>query len=86
MTDIANLLAMAVLVQSIVIAVLCASVPALWWVHLRGAAQADRLRDVVEGKLELARIELAEARADVAKLDEVVDKLCRAAGLNEVKQ
>ena len=62
--------------------VLCASVPALWWVHLREAQKGDRMRDVVEGKLELARIELAEARADVAKLDEVVDKLCRAANIN----
>lgn len=86
MTDTANLLAIALVVESLVIAVLCASVPALWWVHLRETQKGDRMRDVVEGKLELARIELAEARADMAKLDEVVDKLCRAAGLNEVKQ
>lgn len=81
MMDAATLLALAVLVEAIVIAALCASVPALWWVHLRGAAKMERLREVTEGKLELARIELAEARADVAKLDDVVDKLCRAANV-----
>lgn len=69
--DLVVVLAITCAVQSAVIALLCASVPFLWWLHLRSAAD-------VAGAVKDAR----EARQDVAKLDEMVDKLCKAANLS----
>lgn len=55
---------------SLVVAFLSATVPALWWLFLRQSGRVDAVQK-----------DASEAKADVAKLDEVADRLCKAANL-----
>jgi flagellar basal body-associated protein FliL len=64
MIDPITLLSISVLLLSLVVACLAASVPALWWVHLRAAAKADETAKQLEA-----------VTKDLALMDEVVDKI-----------
>ena len=65
-----GLLAACCVLQAVIIAILSATVPALWWIHLRRGGRDDVLEDKVR-----------ELESDVRVLDELVEKLCRAANL-----
>jgi hypothetical protein len=72
MTNLETLLALAVVLLSLVVAFLSATIPALWWVHLRQLA-----------KHEIMVAESAELAVEIAKLDEVVYRVSKMVGLEE---
>lgn len=74
MIDLTTLLVICCVMQSIIIAFVSATVPALWWLHVRASIKADADREAQK-----------ELRKDVTALDEVVDKLARAMNFNDVR-
>ena len=63
-------LAMSCMCLSFVVALLSATVPFMWWQLLR-----------MYGRIDASEAQAAQAAKDVAQLDDLVDRLCKAANL-----